>query len=214
MDEEISIIDTNTRIEKIKKFLINNKKLLFFILSSILLIIFIFFAYSEIKERSIKDLAKKYNNILVNFNKDNKDDFKKQLIEIIKEKDSTYSPLALYFIIDNEINSTNEEINDYFDIIIKDVSLEKEIKNLVIYKKGLFNSDFETENNLIEILKPITSTDSIWKSHALYLIAEYFFEKKQIQKAKEFYNQILSSEKSNENIIKETQKRLSRDYSE
>ncbi len=214
MDEEISIIDTNTRIEKIKKFLINNKKLLFFILSSILLIIFIFFAYSEIKERSIKDLAKKYNNILVNFNKDNKDDFKRQLIEIIKEKDSTYSPLALYFIIDNEINSTNEEINDYFDIIIKDVSLEKEIKNLVIYKKGLFNSDFETENNLIEILKPITSTDSIWKSHALYLIAEYFFEKKQIQKAKEFYNQILSSEKSNENIIKETQKRLSRDYSE
>ena len=214
MDEEISIIDTNTRIEKIKKFLINNKKLLFFILSSILLIIFIFFTYSEIKERSIKDLAKKYNNILVNFNKDNKDDFKKQLIEIIKEKDSTYSPLALYFIIDNEINSTNEEINDYFDIIIKGVNLEKEIKNLVIYKKGLFNSDFETENNLIEILKPITSTDSIWKSHALYLIAEYFFEKKQIQKAKEFYNQILSSEKSNENIIKETQKRLSRDYSE
>ena len=214
MDEEISIIDTNTRIEKIKRFFVNNKKLLIFILSSILLIIFIYFAYSEIKERSIKDLAKKYNNILVNFNKDNKDDFKKQLIEIIKEKDSTYSPLALYFIIDNEINSTNEEINDYFDIIIKDVSLEKEIKNLVIYKKGLFNSDFETENNLIEILKPITSTDSIWKSHALYLIAEYFFEKNQKQKAKEFYNQILSNEKSNENIIKETQKRLSRDYSE
>jgi len=214
MDEEISIIDTNTRIEKIKRFFVNNKKLLIFILSSILLIIFIYFAYSEIKERSIKDLAKKYNNILINFNKDNKDEFKKQLKDIIKEKNSTYSPLALYFIIDNDIDSTNEEINDYFDIIIENVGLEKEIKNLVIYKKGLFNSDFETENNLIEILKPITSSDSIWKSHALYLIAEYFFEKNQKQKAKEFYNQILSNEKSNENIIKETQKRLSRDYSE
>ena len=78
----------------------------------------------------------------------------------------------------------------------------------------MFNSEFETENNLIEILKPITSSESIWKSHALYLLAEYFFEKNQKQKAKEFYNQILSSEKSNENIIKETQKRLSRDYSE
>ncbi len=214
MDEEISIIDTNTRIEKIKRFFVNNKKLLIFILSSILLIIFIYFAYSEIKERSIKDLAKKYNNILINFNKDNKDEFKKQLKDIIKEKNSTYSPLALYFIIDNDIDSTNEEINNYFDIIIENVSLEKEIKNLVIYKKGLFNSGFETENNLIEILKPITSSDSIWKSHALYLIAEYFFEKNQKQKAKEFYNQILSNEKSNENIIKETQKRLSRDYSE
>jgi len=214
MDEEISIIDTNTRIEKIKRFFVNNKKLLIFILSSILLIIFIYFAYSEIKERSIKDLAQKYNNILINFNKDNKDEFKKQLKDIIKEKNSTYSPLALYFIIDNDIDSTNEEINNYFDIIIENVSLEKEIKNLVIYKKGLFNSGFETENNLIEILKPITSSDSIWKSHALYLIAEYFFEKNQKQKAKEFYNQILSNEKSNENIIKETQKRLSRDYSE
>ena len=78
----------------------------------------------------------------------------------------------------------------------------------------MFNSDFVEENNLIEILKPITSSDSIWKSHALYLIAEYFFEKNQKQKAKEFYNQIISSEKSNENIILETQRRLSRDYSE
>ena len=214
MDEEISIIDTNTRIEKIKRFFVNNKKLLIFILSSILLIIFIYFAYSEIKERSIKDLAKKYNNILINFNKDNKDEFKKQLKDIIKEKNSTYSPLALYFIIDNDIDSTNEEINNYFDIIIENVSLEKEIKNLVIYKKGLFNSGFETENNLIEILKPITSSDSIWKSHALYLIAEYFFEKNQKQKAKEFYTKILTYEKSNENIKFEAQKRLSRDLSE
>ena len=214
MDDEISIIDTNSRIEKIKRFFSNNKKSLILFLSSILLIIFIYFTYSEIKERNIKDLAKKYNNILINFNKENKDSVKKQLTEIINEKNSTYSPLALYFIIDNNINSTNQEINEYFDIIIEKVSLEKEIKNLIIYKKGLFNSDFTTENNLIEILKPITSSNSIWKSHALYLIAEYFFEKNQKQKAKEFYNQIISSEKSNENIILETQRRLSRDYSE
>ncbi len=214
MDEEISIIDTNTRIEKIKRFFVNNKKFLIFILSSILIITFIYLTYSAVKERSIKDLAKKYNNILINFNKENKDSFKNQLIEIINEKNSTYSPLALYFILDNNLNTTNEEINNYFDTIIENVNLEKEIKNLIIYKKGLFNSEFETENNLIEILKPITSSESIWKSHALYLLAEYFFEKNQKQKAKEFYNQILSSEKSNENIIKETQKRLSRDYSE
>ena len=70
------------------------------------------------------------------------------------------------------------------------------------------------ENNLIEILKPITSSESIWKSHALYLLAEYFFEKNQKQKAKEFYTKILTYEKSNENIKFEAQKRLSRDLSE
>ena len=139
---------------------------------------------------------------------------KKKLIEIIYEKNPTYSPLALYFIIDKEIQSTNEEINQLFDVIIDEVNLDEEIKNLIIYKKGLFNSNFDTENNLIKILNPVINSDSIWKSHALYLMAEYFFDKNQNQKAKEFYNKILESEKSNKSIIIETKKRLSRDFSE
>mgnify|MGYP001281800928 FL=1 len=214
MDEEISIINTKTRNEKIKNFFINNKKYLIVIFSSIILIIFAYFLFGEIQDRKIKSLAEKYNNITINYENSNKINIKNQLVEIIKEKDSTYSPLALYFIIDNEIQTSNEEINQYFDIIINETKIEKEIKNLIIYKKGLFNSEFETENNLISILNPIIKSESIWKSHALYLIAEYFFDKNQKQKAKEFYNKILSYEKSNENVKFEAQKRLSRDLSE
>ena len=120
----------------------------------------------------------------------------------------------MYFIIDNEIKSSNEEINKFFDIIINQTSLDKEIKNLIIFKKGLFNSEFETENNLIKILNPVLNSDSVWKSHALYLMAEYFFDKGQNQKAKEFYEQILNYKNSNEKIVLETQKRLQRDLSE
>jgi len=214
MDEEISIIDTKTRNEKIKNFFINNKKYLIVIFSSIILIIFAYFLLGEIQDKKIKSLAGKYNNITINFKNSNNTNIKNQLVEIIKEKNSTYSPLALYFIIDNEIQTSNEEINQYFDIIINETKTEKEIKNLIIYKKGLFNSEFETENNLIAILKPVINSDSVWKSHALYLMAEYFFDKNQKQKAKEFYNQILSYEKSNEKIILATQKRLRRDFSE
>tara|TARA_B100001540_G_scaffold316421_1_gene346220 strand:+ start:292 stop:936 length:645 start_codon:yes stop_codon:yes gene_type:complete len=214
MDEDISIINSKTRNEKIKDFFINYKKILIGVLSSIILIILIFFSYGELQERKNKRLAEKYNNITIEFNASNKIDFKNDLIEIINEKNSTYSPLALYFIIDNEIKSSNEEINKFFDIIINQTSLDKEIKNLIIYKKGLFNSNFETENNLINILNPIIKSDSVWKSHALYLLAEYFFDKNQKEKAKEFYNQILNFENSNENILKEAQKRLSRDFSE
>ncbi len=214
MDEDISIIDSKTRNEKIKIFFINNKKYLIAILSSIILIVFAYFSYGEIQDRKMKKLAEKYNNISIKFSTSNKTDFKNELIEIINEKNSTYSPLALYFIIDNEIQSSNEEINKFFDIIINEVNLNKEIKNLIIYKKGLFNASFETENNLIKILNPIINSDSVWKSHALYLLAEYFFDKNQKQKAKEFYSQILDYKKSNENILKETRKRLSRDFSE
>ncbi len=214
MDEDISIIDSKTRNEKIKIFFINNKRYLIAILSSIILIIFAYFFYGEIQDRKVKKLSEKYNNISIKFDPSNKTNVKNELIEIINEKNSTYSPLALYFIIDNEIQSSNEEINIFFDIIINEVNLDKEIKNLIIYKKALFNASFETENNLIKILNPIINSDSVWKSHALYLLAEYFFDKNQKQKAKEFYNQILNYKKSNANILKETRKRLSRDFSE
>ena len=214
MDEDISIINANTRQEKIKNFFIKNKKSLIIILSSIILIVFAYFAFDEIQDRKIKSLAEKYNNISINFNSSNKMDFKNGLVEIINEKNSTYSPLALYFILDNDIQSSNEEINKFFDIIIKEVNLDKEIKNLIIYKKGLFNANFETENNLIKILNPVINSDSVWKSHALYLLAEYFFDKNQKQKAKEFYDQILNYKKSNRKIVTETQKRLRRDFGE
>ncbi len=214
MDEDISIINSNNRNEKIKSFFIKNKKYLILIFLSIILIVFIYFANGEIQERKNKKLAEKYNNISINYKASNNMDVKKELIRIINEKNSTYSPLALYFIIDKEIKSSNEEINNFFDIIIEEVNLDDEIKNLIIYKKGLFNSEFETENNLIKILNPVIKSDSVWKSHALYLMAEYFFDKNQKQKAKEFYDQILNYKKSNENILIETRKRLNRDFSE
>jgi len=214
MDEDISIINANTRQEKIKNFFIKNKKSLITILSSIILIIFAYFVFGEVQDRKIKGLAEKYNNISINFNSSNKMDFKNDLVEIINEKNSTYSPLALYFIIDNKIQTSNEEINNFFDIVINEVNLDKEVKNLIIYKKGLYNADFASENNLITILNPVINSNSVWKSHALYLLAEYFFDKNQKQKAREFYNQILDYEKSNEKILIETRKRLSRDFSE
>ena len=214
MDEDISIINSNTRNEKIKNFFVNNKKTLILTLTSIIFIVIFYFGYSEIQGNKNKSLALKYNNTIIKFDPLNKSNVKNDLIDIIYEKNPTYSPLALYFIIDNEIQTSNEEINNYFDVLIYEIDLDKEVKNLIIYKKGLFNADFETENNLITILKPIINSDSIWKSHALYLIAEYFISKNQKQKAKEFFNQIISNEKSNAKIVLESKKRLLRDFNE
>ena len=214
MDEDISIINANTRNEKIKNFFVKNKKFLISVFLFIILIICSYFVYNEFQEKKVKKLAKKYNNIIISYDPSNKENIKDKLVEIIKERESTYSPLALYFIIDNEIQSSNEEINSFFDIIINEVNLDIEIKNLIIYKKGLFNSEFETENKLISILSPVINSDSVWKSHALYLMAEYFIDKGQKQKAKEFYNRILNYEKSNTSILTETQKRLNRDFGE
>ena len=129
-------------------------------------------------------------------------------------QDPTYSPLSLYFIIDNKLIPNQGEINSHFDILIEKTSLDKEIKNLVIYKKALFNADQLKENDLLNILNPLINSKSVWKSHALYLMAEFFYAKDQKQKSKEFFNQIISLENPNSDIRLQAEKRLNRDLSE
>ena len=85
---------------------------------------------------------------------------------------------------------------------------------MIIYKKALFNADESQENELLEILKPILNSESVWKSQALYLIAEYFYSKEEKQKSKEFFEQILLLENVSQDLKIEAQKRLNRDLSE
>jgi predicted negative regulator of RcsB-dependent stress response len=212
MDEDIEIINTNTRNEKIKNFFIINKKKIITFVSFFILIAIFYFLFLEIKERNKIKLAEKYNKIKIEHTINNKEDTKNKLIEVIFENDATYSPLALYFIIDNEILTENGEINKLFDQVINKTKLDKEIKNLIIYKKALFNSDFTSENELLNILNPIINSESIWKSHALYLVAEYFYSKNEKEKSKEFFNKIVGMNNSNQNIKVESQKRLNRDF--
>jgi hypothetical protein len=214
MDEELSIIDTNTRNEKVKIFFVNNKKKLIAITTIFLILVTGYFSFDAFKKKEKVNLANKFNLTIINFKTENSRKTIEDLINIIKENDNTYSPLALYFLIDNNLVNEQEKINFLFDELINKTNLEEEIKNLNIYKKALFNSSFVTENELLQILNPIVNSESIWKSHSLYLIAEYFYAKGEKQKAKEFFNQILLLPNANNEIRLESQKRLNRDLSE
>ena len=214
MDEEISIIDTNTRNEKVKNFFVNNKKNLIVITVMFLIMVMGYFFFDVFKKKEKVNLANKFNLAKISFKTENSEKMINDLISIVKENDTTYSPLALYFLIDNNLVKDVEEINILFDELINKTNLEEEIKNLNIYKKGLFNSDIVSENELLQILNPIINFDSIWKSHSLYLIAEYFYAKDEKQKAKEFFNQILVLPNANNEIKLISQIRLNRDFSE
>ena len=69
---------------------------------------------------------------------------------------------------------------------------EKELRNLLIYKKALFISNSIIESELLETIKPLLNTDTLWKPHALLLLGDYFMSKGENIKAIEFYQQILS----------------------
>ena len=214
MDEDITTINASTRNEKIKNFFIKNKKKLAISLSLIILLILSYFAYGEFDKRNKIKIANKYNNSIINFISGDKLNVESEMIKIINAKDKTYSPLALYFLLDNNVINSKEKINGLFDILINETKVDKEINNLIIYKKALYNSEFETENNLLKILNPVINSESIWKSHGLYLMAEYFLSKNEKQKSKEFFEKILILENSNPQIKLEAQKRIQRDFSE
>ena len=214
MDEDLAIINKNTRNERIKNFFIHNKKLLLSVLATLILILLSFYSYQIYKDRHREWLSNKYNSAIIEHKNGNNSKIILEMKEVIEDKDSTYSPLALYYLIDNNLIDNKDEINNLFDILINKTSLETEIKNLIIYKKALYNADFSTESELLDILNSLINSESVWKSHALYLLAEYFYSKNEMQKSKEFFNQILSIENANQDIIKEAQKRLNRDLSE
>ena len=214
MEEDISIINSNTRQEKVRNFFVNNKNK---IISTIVVLVIILvgaYIFDSYKTNKKKEISNKFNSTTLSHSDNTKELTIQNLVEIINEQDPTYSPLSLYFIIDNKLISNQSEINSYFDILIEKTSLDEEIKNLVIYKKALFNADQAQESDLLNILNPLINSKSVWKSHALYLMAEYFYSKDQKQKSKEFFNQIANLEDANPDIKLQAQKRLNRDLSD
>ena len=211
MSEDIEIINQNTRIEKLKSFFANNYKKLIGSLVLILVVLFSYFVFKEYKKRQKIEIAEIYNQInLKEITSKNTNDIEK-LAEIIKKKDPIYSALSLYFIIENDLINDKEKINDFFDLVIKSQE-EKEIKNLILYKKAMYNADIASENELLEILNPVLKSESTWKSHALLLMADYYVNNNNLIKSKDFLEEIINSDSVNTEIRVEAERRLKRNF--
>ena len=214
MNEEIQTTSNSSKVGNLKSIFFNNKKSIISIIIVILSVLFAYFFYMDYKKDQKAEISNKYNLAVINYNNKKQNSSISVMKNIINLKDPTYSPLALYFLIDNNLMENKKEINQYFDTLINETNLEKEILNLIIYKKGLYNSDQANEDELLQIFNPLINSENLWKSHSLYIIAEYYFSKNEMQKSKEFFNKIIELKNSNPQIKLEAQKRLQRDFSE
>ena len=213
MDEDIAIVNENTRISLIKNFFKNNSKNIAILVIFIIAIVIFFFAYDEIKKRKKEKIAVDYNRIIFNTDKYNQNDIKNEMIKIINEKVDTYSTLALYHLIDNNLIDDQDTISDLFDKVIS-INKDDELRNLIVFKKALYFSDKYTESKMLEILNPLLNSESIWKQHAFLLMGDYYFHKKQYTKSKEFFEKITQLSDVNPKIKLDVERRLNRDFNE
>ena len=197
-----------TKKSKIKKFYESNK---IFIFTSILILVILFGSlsfYLDNKEKKRILLSENYIQAKINLDNGKKNEALNTLKKVIFANDPTYSTLSLFLILNQNLISDYKEISALYDHVLKHNSFDKEVRNLLIFKKALFNSNFVNESELLETIKPLLNTDTLWKPHALLLLGDYFVSKGENIKAIEFYQQILSMNNLHKNLYDQARSQL------
>ena len=124
-EEEIEIIENQTRNEKIKNFFIEYKNQIIVMITSIFLVMIAYFSYEHFRNLKRIELSNQYNLIVIDFSNNSKKGVVEKLTSVVNEKDRTYSPLALYFLIDNNLVKNKE-------VLSRNGRAKREKMNLVI----------------------------------------------------------------------------------
>ena len=187
-NQENNIVNKNKVIVFYEKY----KKKIFLFLSIIFLIIVLLLYYASNERKKIEYISENYVTAKVYLANGENEKAKTILRKNIFLNNSTYSTLSLFLMINENLLTDEKEISALFDHLLINCKFKKEIKDLLIFKKILFESNYVEESQLLNSLKPLLNENSLWKSHALLLIGDYYYDKSENIKAREFYLQILN----------------------
>jgi len=209
MDQNFSEIQYDvTKKSKLKKIYDSNKILIFSLLIILIFALGSVTFYFDSKEKKKITLSENYIKSRIYIENGEKIKAKNILKDIVFENDETYSTLSLFLILNQNLITDPNELLSLFNHVLESNKLQNELKNLLIYKKALIQSDFANEIELLEVIKPLINQETLWKPHALLLIGDYFVSKKEYTKAKEFYLQILSLKDLHRELYNETRSKL------
>ena len=85
MDEDLAIINSNTRNERIKNFFLNNKKKFLATIISFIILILSFYLYQIYENKNRLQLSEKYNIAIIEYNKIEKQKTISTMKEIIEK---------------------------------------------------------------------------------------------------------------------------------
>jgi len=177
---------------KISNFIKKNLRNLIILIITLVLILFSYFFYKDLQRKNEIKISEDYTEASLQFKEKKVDEAKLLLENIINKGHRFYSPLALYFIIDNNLETDSLKILNFFDKILSISSINEENLNLIKIKKAIILFNLGDEDAIIKTLNPVINSDSVWRNVAIKLIANYFLSKNQKKKANE-YIQLLNN---------------------
>ena len=187
-------METENSQNTLLNFLKANIKIFLYIFGILILIIaaIIWFTNNnKIKETKISD---SFINAQILIEKGKKNEAEKILSNIVLEKNSPYSSLSLFLIIENKLIDNKEIIINYFDEVINNNSFKEEDLNLLRLKKAIYISDISMEQEILGLINPIINSNSVWKNHALKFLGDFYNSNGQQQKAKQYYSTLSENE--------------------
>mgnify|MGYP001166387349 FL=1 len=198
-------VSKKSRLKKIYE----KNKILIFSTTIIFLIIVIFLGvYAINKEKKNALLADNYIEAKIYLEAGEKVKAINALKNIVLSDSTIYSALSLFLILNENLIVDESEILSLFNHLLKNNKFEDEIKNLIIFKKAIFQSNSANELELIETAKPLLNAETLWKPHILLLLGDFFVSKNQNLKAKEFYTKVLSLKNLNKELYDHARSQL------
>ena len=156
-----NLFETQYDVTKKSKFrrLYDANKLLIFSTLFVLIIASISLSfYTVSREKKQILLADNYMVAIFYLQNNERDKGRKILKEIILANNKTYSTLSLFLILDENLVDDQREISNLFDHLLANNKFEQEVKNLIIFKKTLFLSNFANELEMVENAKQLINT--------------------------------------------------------
>ena len=151
-----NIIEAKYNITKKSKLEVfyNNYKLLIYIVPSIFLILtFCLLLYGNVNEKKKIKLAENYFEAKLYIQNNENEKANDILKKIIFANDNTYSTLALFLVINENLVKDKTELSNLFDHVLENNNFKDEMKNLILFKRALIKSSFENELEMLKAIK-------------------------------------------------------------
>ena len=198
-----------TKKTKLREFYESKKILIYSSILSLIIIIASYAYYLESSEKKKIYLSENYMQAKVYLERGNKTKAVEILRDVIFSNDPTYSTLSFFMILNENLISSKQEVSKLFDHLLENNKFDKEIRDLLLYKKTLYKSNYVEEPKMLEEIKPLLNNkESVWKGHALLLLGDFYFSKKEYIKAKDFYSEILSTENLQQDLYNQAKSKL------